>query len=83
MLENVALLSLLIHVDEVERIERSQVLLDRIESSELRIGTGQHRRLEHASEDACHLEDLPRGLVELIDAAQDQAVQAFGKIESL
>ncbi len=83
VLEKVRLLGLLVDVDEIARAEGLQVFLHLPEGPELGVHAGQHRRAKHATEDARHLERAPRRFAQLVDAAQDQAVQALRKFEPL
>ena len=57
------------------------MLRDLVQRPELRVDARQHRRAEHAPEDARHLERPPRRFGERVDPAQDQAVQALGQLE--
>ena len=56
MLEEVGPIRLAIEGDEVGRAQGVELLDDRVEVAELRVRAGQHRRLEHAPDDAGDLE---------------------------
>ena len=55
--------------------------MDVAERPELRIDPRQHRRAEHAADDARDLDRAPGGLGDRVDPAQDQAVEAVRKLE--
>ena len=83
VLEQVRLVGFLFEVDESTGAERPQLFLHLVESAELGVDAGQHRRAEDAAEDARDLQCAPRRLGELVDAAQDEAVQALRQLEPL
>ena len=49
--------------------------------AELRVRAGQHRRLEHAPDDARDLERPARPLADRVDPRQDEAVQALRQLQ--
>ena len=56
---------------------------DRVQIAELPVGARQHRRLEHAADDARHLHRPPRPLGRGVDPAEDQRVEAVRQPDGL
>ena len=81
MLEEVGLIGLAIEVDEVGGTQGVELLDDGVEVAELRVRAGQHRRLEHAPDDAGDLERPARLLADRIDPRQHEAVQALRQLQ--
>ncbi len=67
VLEQVGLIGLAIEIDEIGSAQGIELLDDGFEVAELRVSARQHRRFEHAPDDAGDLERPARPLTDRID----------------